>query len=238
MIKAVIIDDEKHARESLKSLLGFVSDNIEVAGMAGTVESGYELINYVKPDLVFLDIMMPPSDGFALLKRFSVPDFEVVFTTAYSEFALRAIKVAAVDYLLKPIIMDDLRGAIERTELKMRQLKKEDSSNSIKLALPTYESLLFISPEDILWAETTEERKTMLKLRDGKEIIVTKTFSEIEEILGIQKFFRVHRSYIINLNCIIKYYSGKTGGFVHLCNGKKIPVASRKKQEFIDRIGL
>lgn len=250
MIKAVIIDDEKACRESLKSLLLECCHNVEICGMANSVESGYKLITETKPQLVFLDIMMPPDDGFTLLKMFRKLDFEVVFTTAYSQYAIQAIKMSALDYLLKPVGVEDLIATVKKVEEKENQVhhsfnnkhstqeKPVRKNNSGRLVIQGQESYVFVDPHDIVRAEASSGHKTLIKLKNNREIIACKDLGDFEEVFEPYGYQRVHRSHIINCREITKYFAEKGGGSVLMSDGKLVPVSTRKKDEFLKNFGV
>lgn len=247
MIKTVIIDDEKACRESIKSLLLECCDDVEICGMADSVESGYKLITETKPHLVFLDIMMPPDDGFTLLKMFPKLDFEVVFTTAYSQYAIQAIKMSALDYLLKPVSVDDLKATVQKVREKHNHNSANNYStkdkpvrknNSGRLVIQGLESYVFVDPNDIVRAEASTGHKTLIKLKNNREIIACKDLGDFEEVFEPYGYQRVHRSHIINCREITKYFAEKGGGSVLMSDGKLVPVSTRKKEEFLKNFGV
>ena len=241
MIKAIIVDDENDAHVVIKKLLEKCSQEVEIIGDALSVADGYELICKTKPDLVFLDIEMPDGNGFQLLNKFNVPTFEVIFTTAYENYAIKAFKFAAIDYLLKPIALDDLENAINRyindKEILLKQNRFQvliDNANSNpfqfqKLALPSLNSYEMVYLKDIVYCKA-EGNYTMVELINGKQLTVTKLIKWFEETLPSQTFFRIHKSHIINLNLITKIE--KNEGIVIMENGLHFDIAERIKKEF------
>lgn len=239
-LKAVMIDDEERARNILGTLLAEYCPEVEVVATCGYVPDGVLAINKHKPDIVFLDIEMPEYNGFELLGFFQNVDFEIIFVTAYSEYALRAFEVSAVDYLLKPVEIDQLKNAIakviqkrnssnmqQRLELLRDSFKGEDVR---KIALPMSDGLLFVEVADIVLLEA-EGAYTTVYLQNGSKLVVSKKLKFFEDVLmNRPSFFRVHRSNIINMNYIKKYVRGSST--LVMDNNMNIPVARDKKQEF------
>ena len=242
MIKAVIIDDEAKARRILEALLKEYCPDVEVLASCEDVPSGVIAINKHKPDVVFLDVEMPGYTGFQLLEFFSAVNFEIIFTTAHSDYALQAFKVSAIDYLLKPIQISELVKAVDK--LKKIQLGNGDERISVlkenfkvnairKLALPVAEGLIFVEVDDILYLEA-DGSYTKFCLANGKSIVVSKKIKEFEDALGTtNNFFRTHRSFIINLKSI-KQYVKQDGGYILLNSDTQIPLARERKDEFLE----
>ena len=246
MLKAIIIDDELKSRESLRILIEDFCDNVGVAASCQNVNAGIEAIDKFKPDVIFLDIQMQRETGFDLLNRLKEINFEVIFTTAYSEYAIKAFKFSAIDYLLKPIDIEELKAGLVKVEKKVNgnisgRLKqmmdnlKGGSVENFKLALPTNDGLLFIKVNDIVYCEASSNY-TQIFMHDGKKHLVSRTLKEYEDILGESSFFRIHHSYLINLNLVKKYVRGE-GGYVVMNNDTSLDVSKRKKEAFLDRIG-
>jgi two-component system, LytTR family, response regulator len=233
MIRTVIVDDEKASRASLKHFLQVYCDNCEVVGSAESTETARPLIKELQPELVFLDIMMPPSDGFTLLKLLEPVNFEVVFTSAHNEFGIQAVKASAIDYLLKPIRISELQACMRKAQEKITQKANLNQMPTGKIAFPTTNSFVFLTPKEIIRAEVHDGRKTIVYLIDGSAHIVAKGITELEEMLQNFQFFRAHRAYLVNIKEISKYIPDKTGGFVIMTDGKNVPIAARKKQEFL-----
>lgn len=246
MLKAIILDDEEKARENLKILIEEFCKNVDVMAMASNVEDGLEAIDSYRPDIVFLDIQMQKETGFDLLNKVRKIDFEVIFTTAHAEYAIDAIKFAAIDYLLKPIDINDLKQAIRRVEKKLTNTNfkeqfeillqnfKSDSSDSYKLAIPSSDGLVFINIKDIIYCEAVSNY-TKIYMKDGKFHMVSKTLKEYENLLSNYNFFRVHHAYLINTKEIKKYVRGD-GGYVIMNNDQSIDVSKRKKELFLKKI--
>jgi two-component system, LytTR family, response regulator len=245
-MRSIIVDDELKSRESLKILLEDFCDNVEVKALCQNVEEGIAAIDIHKPDVVFLDIQMQRETGFDLLSKIQNIDFEVIFTTAYSEYAIKAFKFSAIDYLLKPIDIEELKRALSKVEKKLNgsfaqrlehliQNLKPATPQNFKLALPTSDGLVFIKIDDILYCEASSNY-TEIFCTDGKKYIVSRTLKEYEDILVDHNFFRIHNSHLINLGCIKKYVRGD-GGYVIMNNDVALDVSKRKKEAFLARMG-
>lgn len=240
MLKAVIIDDEAKARRILKSFLEEYCTNITVIGDAPDVVQGVKLIQKEKPDIVFLDIEMPGYNGFQLLEFFDEINFEVIFVTAYSEFALKAFQVSAVDYLLKPLQIDQLIKAVEKAEKirgnslikeRLETLKINLEENKIKkIVVPVSEGSLFVDIKDITHLKA-EGSYVNIFLKDGNKILVSKNIKDYENQLTEQEgFFRTHRSYLVNIN-YIQSTSPDTSE-ARLANDAVICIARERKSDF------
>lgn len=248
MLKAVLVDDEEKSRENLKILLEDFCKNVEVMALAKSVDEGIEAIENFRPDILFLDIQMQKETGFDLLKKIQKIDFEIIFTTAHSEYAIDAIKFAAVDYLLKPIDINDLKQAVRRVEKKLSNSNmkeqfeallhnfRQDSNETYKLAIPSSDGLLFINIKEIIYCEA-ESNYTKIHMKDGKSHIVSKTLKDYENMLINHHFFRVHHAYLINTKEIKKYIRGD-GGYVIMNNDVSIDVSKRKKEAFLKKIDM
>lgn len=246
MIRSIIVDDELNSRESLRILVEEFCDGIKVDALCQNVSEAIEAIAQFDPDIVFLDIQLQRETGFDLLTRVRNPRFEVIFTTAYSEYAIKAFKFSAIDYLLKPIDVEELKGAIGKVQKQFSQNVSDrlqhllqnlstGSSENYKLALPTAEGLTFVKVNDILYCEASSNY-TEITVADNKKHVVSRTLKEYEDLLADQNFFRIHHSTLINLNHIKKYVRGD-GGYVVMNNDKSLDVSKRKKEGFLTRIG-
>jgi len=246
-MQTLIIDDEKHCRDSLAILLAKHCPEVAVLGQCSSGEEGLRAIAQYEPDLVFLDISMPGMTGFEMLEQCEGHSFEVIFTTAYDEYAIQAIRHSALDYLLKPVDKTELLQAIARAKssratpapapvrierlLELLDTRKETE----RVAVPTLDGLLIVNTRDILYCES-ENNYTRLFMVDGKNIFVSKTLKKVEAMLqGDRDFFRSHNSFLINLKYIHRYLRGE-GGEVIMSNGKSLPISRLKKQEFLDRL--
>lgn len=238
MIRAVIIDDIPEAVSVLKADLENYCVNIEVVGSADGVVSGAKLIKEVNPDLVFLDIQMPDGTGFDLLEILPNTNFKLIFTTASDEFAVKAFKFSAVDYLLKPIDPDELMDAVSRVEdqdqpAERIDLLKENFNKPKRIALNTLEKIHIVDVGEILRCESNINY-TMFYFTDGTKLLVTKTLKEFDKLLADQGFIRVHQSHLINTNFIKEFI--KSDGYIIMKDGTKVPVSTRKKQVLMDMI--
>ena len=245
MIKALIVDDEAKARTSLHKLLKRYCQDVKVVATAESVEEAFEHIQNFKPQLVFLDIEMPEENGFQLLERFKNPNFEIIFTTAYADYALKAFRYAALDYLSKPIDFRLLIEAIGRFKEKQEvqfthermSLLLENLNNSPntfeKIALSTPEGYLFEHLNNIVFCQASGSYTTV-HLLDGREVLVSKYLKDLEELLPQETFFRTHKSYLVNLNLVQKYC--REEDCVFLAENSKIPVATRLKKSFLERV--
>ena len=244
MIKAVIIDDEKNSRENLRGLLNVFHNELSIIGEADGFKSGVELIKNKKPELVFLDIQMPDGSGFRLLESFVDPDFYVIFTTAFDQFAIKAIRFSALDYLLKPIDPDELKLAVQKAISKQNtnsgasfKILKENTHNTEpkKIILSTSEGLHVIHLKDIIRCES-DDYYTRFFFADKSKLMISKTLKDVEEMLHDSGFIRTHKSHLINIT-YIKGFLKNDGGYIILTNGEKIPVSRRKKEYILNAIG-
>ncbi len=241
VIKCIVVDDELRARNGLKKLIENYCSNIEVVAMAESVAAARVAITEHKPDLVFLDIDMPGGDGFDLLEQMDDIPFEVIFATAYDQFALKAIKFSALDYLLKPIDLEELIAAVNKAHQKMGIKPDTERYQSLKLniaqknleriALPASDGLVFVNIKDIIRLQS-DGSYTVFHTTGNKNTLVTKSLGEYEEILEENGFFRTHHSHIININRVQKYVRGR-GGYVVMDDGSSVDVSARRKDEFL-----
>ena len=246
MIRTVLVDDETDSIRVLERLLDNYCPQVSIAGTAGGVETALPLIRETKPDLVLLDIEMAQGNAFDLLNQLQPIDFKVIFVTAFDNYAVRAFKYSAVDYLLKPVDIDDLRNAINRVEKKpdehtiVQQMKMLlDNVGALnlpqqKMAIPTITGLIFITVQDIIRFEASGNY-TSIYLSSGEPVLATRTVKDYEDILPETIFCRIHNSHIINLSRIKKYQKGR-GGSVEMEDGSIIEVASRRRDEFLRRL--
>lgn len=244
MLEAVLVDDEEKALQSLKWELTHFSDDITVVASFTDPHEALDYLNKNQPDCLFLDIEMPTMDGFQFIQRLQNRELAVVITTAYNQYAIKALKNEAVDYLLKPIDSDDLKATIGKIRKHNRRnltaeklehilLRHNARSSQRKITINTDGKLLFLDNEDILFAESDGNYSTIY-LSDGQKIVLTKKLKEVGELLPSGSFFRIHNSYIINLNKIKEFL--KTDGYVILKSNHKIPVSRQKKSDFLDLI--
>ena len=244
MIKTIIIDDEQNSREALENLVKSYCPDLQVVSSAASVEEGIKVIKSEKPDLVFLDIEMPDKSGFDLLSQLDSIDFEVIITTGYEQYAVKAFKTVAVDYLLKPIDINELELAVTKVleKRKKRKVNKNfdvfiqnwKSGGNEQIALASSEGFIFVKVKDIIYCKG-DGAYTYFYIKDTPRVTVSKNLKEFEELLKDQSFFRVHKSYLINLNEMKKYIRGD-GGYVVLTNGDNVDVSKRKKESFLSNL--
>ncbi len=242
MIKAIIIDDESHCIETLRwTLQEYCAGDIQLIGSSEDPQQGIEIITRLQPDLVFLDIEMPALSGIDLLKQLKEINFHVIFTTAYDQYAIKAIKLNALDYLLKPIDKDELRAAIEKIKNRpsladkqqIEQLQEVHKTKVLnKIALSTMQGLIFVTLDDVIRIEAEGSYCNFI-LKDKKKILLSKTLADVEEIIQSPEFFRAHKSYIINLKYVEKYIRGD-GGEIVMSDGVTIALSRSKKAEFLE----
>ncbi|WGH75173.1 LytTR family DNA-binding domain-containing protein [Tenacibaculum tangerinum] len=237
-MKTLIVEDKEYIRKALCNLLELLDTEITVLGECESVKDATVVANACRPELVFLDINLTDGTGFDFLAQTEHLTFKVVFITAYEEHALRALKFGAVDYLLKPVDIDELKVAIQKvTQLPISQHKKQVqiakqawNNEDSKLILSLHDSFQVIDLNELLFCES-DKGYTTFYCSDNKKYMVSKTLKEFEERLSKANFTRPHQSYMVNLKFIDKY--DKTG-VIHLKCGKKIPVSSRKKEHFLN----
>lgn len=237
-MKAIIIDDEIAAVENLQIMINKYCKNINIVASTQSADEGVLLINKEHPDLIFLDIEMPHTNGFDLLKRFPNPTFSVIFTTAYNQYAIQAIKFSALDYLLKPIDVEELISAVFKVE-KKNSIDKErvnlllenfDTKSNKRLALPKDGGYSIVKVENIIRCEASDNYTTF-HIKDKKPILVSRTLKEFEKLLPKDQFLRVHQSHLINLNKVEEYYK-TDGAYVLMEDGSTVSISRRKKDEF------
>jgi two-component system LytT family response regulator len=243
MLRSIIVDDEPKSVKNLKILAERFVKNISVVATCKNVTEGLAAIEDHKPDIVFLDIQMQNETGFDLLSKIEHVTFEVIFVTAYSDYAIKAIKFSAIDYLLKPIDVEELRTAVKKVEekrtgnvssrLRVLHDNLRGQKNGHKIALPATDGLVFIAVNQILYCEASSNY-TVFHTMDSKQYVVCKTLKEYEDLLSTHDFFRIHHSYLVNLNEIKKYVRGE-GGYVILNNNASLDVSKRKKANFLNR---
>ncbi len=242
MLNAVIIDDEAKARRILESFVIDYCKQVAIVGLAEDVVQGVKLIQKVKPDIVFLDIEMPGYNGFQLLDFFDEIDFEIIFVTAYSEFALKAFQVSAIDYLLKPLQIEQLVKAVEKVErikginnsnLRINTLKANIQNNKIKkIVVPVSDGSLFIDVEDITHLKA-EGSYVNIFLKDGNKILVSKNIKDYEnQLTEAEGFFRTHRSFLVNVKYIVA--ATNTSTEATMCNNEIVAIARERKNDFVD----
>lgn len=245
MIRTVLVDDETDNIRVLKRLLETYCPQVSVVGTAEGVESALELIRTVKPDLAFLDIEMIQGNAFDLLNQLMPLQFQVIFVTAFDAYAIRAFKYSAVDYLLKPVDVDDLRRAVEKAAIRQEQKDMSQIRTLLenvgalqlsqqKMAIPTLTGLTFVTISDIIRFEA-QGHYTAIYLTNGETLLTTRNIKDFEDLLPDSIFYRVHHSHIINLQRVQKYQKGR-GGHVIMEDGSAIEVATRRRQDFMQRL--
>ncbi len=246
MYRVVIIDDELRARNLLKGLIQEFCDDLEVVDLCEDLPSGVKSIRKNKPDLVLLDIEMPGFSGLEILDFFNENeiDFSIIFTTAYSEFAIQAFKLSAIDYLLKPIEFEDLVQSIERFKRHHKQVKTDFSplqalkiSSYDKIGVPTTNGFRFINTKDIAYLKG-QNSYTELVISTGESLLLCRTLKNFDEMLQVNDFFiRCHKSYIINTH-FVSEFTRSNGGFVILNDKTEIPISSDKQPELLEKMML
>ena len=243
MIRTVVIEDEEHSRKLLMAMLQEHCRAITVVTSADSVRTGLLAIAEQKPQLVFLDIELQSESSFEILERLPEINFELVFTTAFDHYALKAIKFCAIDYLLKPIDLNELRMAVAKVEKRVdreyfnRNLEvllnnlKSGSQNNHRIALSTLEGLLFVNVSDIIYCESSGPYTSFI-FKQGGKIVTSKHLKDYEELLNGYEFFRIHKSYLVNLQEIQRYIRGE-GGQLIMTNGAALPVSKQRKEAFL-----
>ncbi|HPR32883.1 MAG TPA: LytTR family DNA-binding domain-containing protein [Prolixibacteraceae bacterium] len=242
MIKAVIIDDEPRLREMNQVLLNRNFDEIEVIGTCGSVNEAVELIDQKKPQLLILDIRLTDGNGFTILQKIQPYNYSVIFVTAFNEFAIRAIKFSAIDYLLKPIDEKEFCEAVERAIANINSSKLQEQietffnfyerkTQSRKIVLKTAEAINIVDISDIMYCKSDSNYTTFF-FRNGDKVMISRGMKEYEELLSDYGFFRPHHSYLVNIQYISKL-DKSDGGFLILKEGSEIPVSSRRKKNLI-----
>ncbi|MDQ6763592.1 MAG: LytTR family DNA-binding domain-containing protein [Bacteroidota bacterium] len=238
MIKAIIVDDEPFCCEALDALLNRYCPEVKVVGICYSGREALQEIKEQKPQLLFLDIEMPQMNGFDLLQKIPDPGFDLIFTTSYDQYAIKAIRFSALDYLLKPIDRDELQAAVHKvTERNHPPLVQQleillhkmhlPASQINKVALPTMEGLQMVTVDSIVRCES-DSNYTIVFLKNQQKIVVSRTLKDIEEMLEDHSFLRIHHSYLVNINEINKYVKGE-GGYVVMSDGSAVDVSRSKK---------
>lgn len=242
---AIIIDDEKHCRDVLQMLLTRHCPEITLDAVCEGPEEGLKAIEKYQPRLVFLDVEMPGMNGFDLLENCSRRNFSVIFTTAYDQYAIKAIRHSALDFLLKPVDKEELilsvqkalgqnTSAAPKVDALLQFLHQHVQHNE-RLALPTVDGLRMMPVREILYCESEGGYTRVFLQKHEKPVLICRSLKEVDEVLRDKGFFRVHNSFIINLSFMEKYMKGD-GGEIIMSNGKSIPVSRNRKQDFLTRI--
>lgn len=239
----LILEDDKRQQKYLSDLLRADFPDFEIIKIASTVSEARAFLDKETPDLSFMDVIIPPDTSFDLLHSLPAIPFEIIFTTSFEEYAVKAFRLAAIDYLVKPIDPGELGTALEkfrekksvaRSDVQIRNLLSNllvRQSDHSKIALPTLTGFIFVAVKDIVRCESDNTYTTFFT-HDKRKIIVSKTLKECEQMLSEYRFFRVHNSHLINMEFIIEYIKGE-GGIVKMSDGSQIDVSRRRKEEFL-----
>ncbi|MBV9963396.1 MAG: response regulator transcription factor [Parafilimonas sp.] len=245
MLTAIIVDDEQKCCETLSILLSRYCADVRVLAVCNSAAEALKEIQSQQPQLVFLDVEMPHMNGFEMLEQLPQINFELIFTTSYDQYAIKAIRFSALDYLLKPIDREELIKAVDKaiqkkqriTPLQLEVLLQklhQPSSSILKIAVPTMEGLQMISVYNIISCES-DSNYTIIFQKNNQKLIASRTMKEVEEMLEDHPFLRVHRSYIVNLNEVNKYVRGE-GGYLLMSDGSKIEVSRSYKDVLLKRL--
>lgn len=249
MIRAIIIDDEMDSIETLSWKIENYCTDIQVIQHFQDPVAGLEFLKNNEIDLLFLDIEMPKLNGFDILQALDNISFEVIFTTAYDDFGIQAVKFSALDYLLKPVQVNELQGAIEKyksknkdvswqqqqIELLFKNIKLEREGKPGFIALATKESIEFVQPNEIVYC-ASDSNYTTIYFADGRKKLIARTLKEFDLMLSAYDFFRPHHSFLVNLHHL-KEYIRTDGGYLVMRNNAKIPVSKSKREEFLKMLG-
>jgi len=242
-LRVVIVDDERHSREIIRSLISSKFPEIEICGEADSVDAAVKILEKCHPDLLFLDIELPDGTGFDVLEAIGEDiQFEIIFATAYNYYAIRAIKFSALDYLLKPVDKTELVAAIEKAKTRIVDNNHKTSNINLlkkqivkpapdKIALPAESGFIFVPIDDIIRCQA-DSNYTRFVLSKGSPVLVSRTLKEYDELLDENNFFRVHNSHLINMAHVKKYLKGKTPRVV-MSDGTEVEVSIRKKDAFL-----
>lgn len=245
MITATIVDDEPYSCEALATLLERYCPEVKILDICYSASSALKSINEKKPQILFLDIEMPNMNGFELLEKLPSIDFELIFTTSYDHYAIKAIRFSALDYLLKPVDIEELTKAVQKAvsrmshplpqqiEILLQKLNHPTIAVN-KIAIPTMEGLQMLFVESIISCES-DSNYTILFLKNKQKIIASRTLKEIEEMLDDYSFARVHHSYLVNLNEVEKYIRGE-GGYLLMSDGTTVDVSRSRKEILLKKL--
>ncbi len=244
MLKAIIIDDEKNSRQALAKMVETYCQGVKVEAEAENFQQGLEAIRKHQPGLVFLDLEMPDANGLELFTSLDKIDFEVIITTGHQEYAVKAFKTAALDYLLKPVDVEELENAVDRVFEKRKEsrvnknfdifINNFKNNSEQQIALASSEGLTFLKVKEIIYCKG-DGAYTYFFIQDGGKLTVSKNLKEFEDLLSDKGFFRIHKSYLINLSHMKKYIRGD-GGYVVMSNGDSADVSKRKKESFLTQL--
>ncbi|MFH2143343.1 MAG: LytTR family DNA-binding domain-containing protein [Bacteroidota bacterium] len=241
-MNAIIIDDELKAIKSIEYIVKEYCKNLTIVGNASSADEGIKLIEETNPDIVFLDIEMPRGSGFDMLEKIPERKFDVIFVTAYNQYAIKAIKFSAVDYILKPIDIYEFITAVNKVIENRRNgntvddrykvlLENFNSQKPTKLAIPSSEGTVYLNINDIIRIEA-DRSYSMIFQTNQRRIMVSKSLVEYEDLLLDNDFFRTHKSFLINLNHVVKH-NKHDGGYAEMIDGSQVMISRRKKEEFV-----
>ena len=242
--KTIIVDDEYKLREVMAMELDEACPELDIIGSVGNIDDAYELIKKQNPQIVFLDIAMPGGSGFDLLLRFEQIDFEVIFATGFNDYAIDALKVSAVDYLLKPIRTTELQAAVEKAKVRIQDRQKIEryhhllhninhiGEQATKIALPGLEAYQYVTIHDIIRCEGWD-RYTRIHLKDGTILVSSYSIGIFKNMLESYDFYAVHRSHLINTQWMDNY---RKEGIAILLDGTEIPVSRRRREDFLRKV--
>ncbi len=244
-LKTLIVDDEPDAVNFIASIISEYCPALDLVGMASSAREGVKIILAKAPDLVFLDVEMPHGSGFDLLQQFPEKTFDVIFITAFNHYAIRAIKFSAVDYILKPININEFREAVEKVILKRSSVQNRNASYSSllenlasaqpsKLGIPASDGMEYLNTNEIIRIEA-DRSYSWFYLVSKRKILVSKHLKEYQELLGDQNFFRPHNSHLVNLEHVKKYIR-HDGGIIEMDDGSQIPLSRPRKEFFLARM--
>lgn len=239
-----MVDDDDRNLNALAEKLARHCPQVVVAARCNSAEAGIEAIDGLQPDLVFLDIEMPLMNGFLMLQQLHYKNFELIFVTAYDHYAIKAIRYSALDYLVKPVEIEELKAAVSRAGQKRQQVKSNPQIELLlehlqqkarqRIAIPTAEGLQFLFVDDIVYLEASTNYTIIFG--EAHKYTVSRTLKDFEDLLPASVFVRIHHSYIVNKQCVEKYIRGE-GGQVVLRNGVTLEVSKRRKADFLQAIG-
>lgn len=241
--KGFIVEDELHQELHLRELLREIFPELEIIGSANTISLAEKKLAELRPDLIFMDVMLPPYNAFDLLLNLKEISFDIIFTTSFEEYAVKAFRLSAVDYLVKPLVKGDLVDSVakfkRRYESKAAAIHlktlieniQSAKTDQVRIALPTLSGYLFLKVSDIVRCDSDNTYTTFHTINKQK-IVVSRTLKECEQMLVEYRFFRVHNSHLINLDYMVEYVKGE-GGMVKMIDGSQVDVSRRRKEEFM-----
>lgn len=246
-MKAILVDDEPDGVKALQMMLGRHCPSVDIAAVCNNADTAKQQIEAIKPDVVFLDIQMPGKSGIEMIGELPEKKVEIIFVTAHNEYMLQALQYSAADYLLKPVDEDRLAEAVQRVEKRLLEGKKEELTETLlynigkagqpsemRLCLPTLKGFIILKLDDIIYCEA-ERSYSVFHIEGRKPVTVSKPLIEYENMLTNTSFFRIHKSFLINMKHVKEYQRGE-GGIVIMSNDAHIEVSRRKKEQFLEKI--